>query len=91
MAYAQLAGLDPVAGLWAALLPLVAYAALTTPWVVWMGPESTTAITAAAAIGPLAGGEAAGMRNGHLRGALSPQTTQRQMDVLAAYVSAGVL
>ena len=34
-------------------------------------------------------GEAAGMRNEDLRGALSPQTTQRQMDVLAAYVSAG--
>lgn len=29
------------------------------------------------------------MRNEDLRGALSPQTTQRQMDVLAAYVSAG--
>jgi predicted ArsR family transcriptional regulator len=29
------------------------------------------------------------MRNGYLRGALSPQATQRQMDVLAAYVAAG--
>ena len=29
------------------------------------------------------------MRDGHLRGALSPQATQRQMDVLAAYVEAG--
>ncbi len=29
------------------------------------------------------------MREGHLRGALSPQATQRQMDVLAAYVAAG--
>jgi len=29
------------------------------------------------------------MRAGHLRGALSPQATQRQMDVLAAYVAAG--
>ena len=28
------------------------------------------------------------MRDGHLRGALSPQATQRQMDVLAAYVAA---
>lgn len=34
-------------------------------------------------------GEAAGMRDGYLRGALSPQPTQRQMDVLAAFVSAG--
>ncbi|MEO6350956.1 MAG: hypothetical protein ABIP53_09930 [Candidatus Limnocylindrales bacterium] len=29
------------------------------------------------------------MRDGHLRGALSPKATQRQMDVLAAYVAAG--
>jgi len=29
------------------------------------------------------------MRDGSLRGALSPQATQRQMDVLAAYVAAG--
>lgn len=29
------------------------------------------------------------MRDGYLRGALSPQPTQRQMDVLAAFVSAG--
>ena len=29
------------------------------------------------------------MRDGHLRGSLSPQATQRQMDVLAAYVAAG--
>jgi len=35
------------------------------------------------------GGKAAGMREGYLRGAVSPQATQRQMDVLAAYVAAG--
>jgi len=29
------------------------------------------------------------MREGYLRGALSPQATQRQMDVLAAYVAVG--
>ena len=29
------------------------------------------------------------MRDGYLRGALSPQPTRRQMDVLAAYVAAG--
>ena len=29
------------------------------------------------------------MRAGYLRGALSPQATPRQMDVLAAYVGAG--
>ena len=29
------------------------------------------------------------MRDGYLRGALSPRPTQRQMDVLAAFVAAG--
>lgn len=29
------------------------------------------------------------MRDGYLRGALAPQATRRQMDVLAAYVAAG--
>jgi predicted ArsR family transcriptional regulator len=29
------------------------------------------------------------MRDGYLRGALSPQATQRQLDVLAAFVVAG--
>jgi predicted ArsR family transcriptional regulator len=29
------------------------------------------------------------MRGGYLRGALSPRATQRQMDVLAAFVEAG--
>ena len=29
------------------------------------------------------------MKGGYLRGALSPQATRRQMDVLAAYVAAG--
>ena len=35
------------------------------------------------------GGEAVGMKEGYLRGTLSPQATQRQTDVLAAYVAAG--
>lgn len=34
-------------------------------------------------------GEAPGMRDGYLRGVLSPQATRRQMDVLAAYVATG--
>ena len=34
-------------------------------------------------------GRATGIRDGHLRGALSRPATQRQMDVLAAFVAAG--
>ena len=34
-------------------------------------------------------GEAAGMRDGYLRGSLPPLPTRRQVDVLAAFVVAG--
>ena len=35
------------------------------------------------------GGEAAGVRDGYLRGSLARPATKRQMDVLAAFVAAG--
>ena len=56
MAYAQVAGVPPVAGLWAALPALVVYAALGSSRSLSMGPESTTALMTAVAIGPLAAG-----------------------------------
>src|SRR6516164_7425389 len=59
MAYAQVAGVPPVAGLWAALPALVIYAALGSSRSLSMGPESTTALMTAVAIGPLAGGSPA--------------------------------
>ena len=57
MAYAQLAGLDPVVGLWSAILPAVVYALVGTSRRVSTGPESTTAIMVAAAVAPLAAGD----------------------------------
>ncbi len=59
MAYAQLAGLTPVVGLWSAILPGIAYALLGTSRHVSIGPESTTAIMVAAAVAPLAAGDPA--------------------------------
>ncbi|HSO03802.1 MAG TPA: sulfate permease, partial [Candidatus Limnocylindrales bacterium] len=59
MAYATLAGLDPVVGLWASLLPLTIYALVGTSRLLSVGPESTTAIMTAAALAPLAAGDAA--------------------------------
>lgn len=56
LAYATVAGLPPVVGLWAALPALVAYAALGSSASLSMGPEATTALMTAIAIGPLAGG-----------------------------------
>src|SRR5690242_12428456 len=57
MAYAAVAGVPPVAGLWAALPALVIYAVLGSSRSLSMGPEATTALMTAIAIGPLAAGE----------------------------------
>ena len=59
MAYAGLAGLPPVTGLWAALPPLACYAVLGSSRLVSLGPESTTALMTAVAVGPLAAGDPA--------------------------------
>ena len=59
MAYAGVAGLPPVAGLWAALPSLACYALLGSSRLLSMGPESTTALMTAVAIGPLAAGHPA--------------------------------
>ena len=57
MAYAQLAGLDPVVGLWSAILPAIVYALVGTSRQVSMGTESTTAVMVAVAVAPLAAGD----------------------------------
>ncbi|HET9170737.1 MAG TPA: sulfate permease [Actinospica sp.] len=58
MAYATVAGLPPVAGLWAILPSLLVYAVLGSSRLLSVGPESTTALMTAAVVGPLAGGDA---------------------------------
>jgi SulP family sulfate permease len=57
MAYTALVGVPPVVGLWTALAGLVAYAALGSSRVLSIGPESTIALMAGAAIAPLAAGD----------------------------------
>ncbi|MBS1696315.1 MAG: sulfate permease [Actinobacteria bacterium] len=57
MAYATVAGLPPVAGLWAALVPLAVYAVLGSSRQLSVGPESTTALMTATALAPLAAGD----------------------------------
>ena len=54
MAYAEVAGLPAVVGLWASIGALVAYALLGSSSQLSVGPESTTALMTAAAIGGLA-------------------------------------
>ena len=57
MAYATVAGLPPVVGLWAALVPLAVYAVLGSSRQLSVGPESTTALMTATALAPLASGD----------------------------------
>ena len=59
MAYAEVAGLAPITGLWAILPPLLLYALLGSSPQLSVGPESTTAVMTAAAIGPMAAGDPA--------------------------------
>lgn len=57
MAYATVAGVSPVAGLWAAVGPLAVYTLLATSRQLSVGPESTTALLTAVALAPLAMGD----------------------------------
>jgi sulfate permease, SulP family len=57
MAYAEVAGLPAVVGLWAVVGPLLVYAVLGSSRQLSVGPESTTALMTAAAIGALGAGD----------------------------------
>jgi len=57
MAYAEIAGLPAATGLWAAIGPLAVYAVLGSSRLLSVGPESTTALMTAVALGPLASGD----------------------------------
>lgn len=53
MAYAEVAGLPPVVGLWTAIAPLLVYALLGSSRQLSVGPESTTALMTALALSPV--------------------------------------
>jgi sulfate permease, SulP family len=57
LAYATIAGLPPVAGLWAIVPALAVYVVLGSSRQLSVGPESTTALMTAAVVGPLAAGD----------------------------------
>lgn len=59
LGYAQIAGVAPVAGLYALTLPLLAFALLTSSRVLAVGPTATAALLVPAAVAPLADGDAA--------------------------------
>ena len=57
MAYAEVAGLPAITGLWAVVAPLAVYAILGSSRQLSVGPESTTALMTAAAVGALVAGD----------------------------------
>jgi sulfate permease, SulP family len=59
MAYAALAGLPPVTGLYASVVPLVVYALFGTSGSLAVGPVAITALMTSAALAPLAAGDPA--------------------------------
>ena len=59
LAMGELAGLSPVAGLYATMLPLVAFALFTSSRHVMVGPDGTLAVLTATTVAPLAAGNAA--------------------------------
>lgn len=52
IAYAGVADLPPVAGLWAAIPAMILYALSGSSRLLSVGPESTTALMTAVAVGP---------------------------------------
>lgn len=58
VAYAELAGFDPVVGLYSSILPLAAYALFGTSRQLIVNPDAATCAMIAAAITPLAAGDA---------------------------------
>lgn len=57
MAYATVAGLPPITGLWATVGPLAVYVLVGSSRQLSVGPESSTALMTAVALAPLAAGD----------------------------------
>lgn len=57
MAYATVAGLPPITGLWAAIGPLAVYLFVGSSRQLSVGPESSTALMTAVVLAPLAAGD----------------------------------
>jgi len=63
IAYAQLIGFEPIVGLYAAILPLVAYALFGTSRQLIVNPDAATCAIFAATVLPLAGGDSGALRS----------------------------
>lgn len=63
IAYAQLIGFEPIVGLYAAILPLVAYALFGTSRQLMVNPDAATCAIFAATVLPLAAGDSDALRS----------------------------
>ena len=96
LAYALLAGLPPVVGVMASLLPIVAYAALGSSSTLAVGPVAVLAMMTAQAIGPVAQAHGVSVHLAAMVLALEMATVfllaaLLRLDVFAALLSAPVL
>src|SRR5512145_1123203 len=95
LAYALLAGLPPQVGVYASLLPMVAYAALGSSSVNSVGPVAVVALLTAQAIAPVVAegtpGTAAALVLAAEAGLLLAAAALFRLDALAALLSTPVL
>lgn len=71
MAYAELAGAEPVVGLWAILPPMIIYTIFGSSSQLSVGPESTTAVMTAVTISPILAQGNTNINYGSLSGLLA--------------------
>ena len=96
VAYATLAGFSPVAGLYASILPLVAYALFGSSRQLVIGPDAATCTLVAASVAPLAAGDpgkyvALSLTLAFLAGVLCIGASFVKLGVLADFLSRPIL
>jgi high affinity sulfate transporter 1 len=96
VAYAELAGFNPVVGLYSSILPLVAYALFGSSRQLIIGPDAATCALVAAAVAPLAAGDSAqylslSMTLAFLAGLLSVGASFFRLGALADFLSRPIL
>ncbi|WP_334146026.1 SulP family inorganic anion transporter [Hyphomicrobium sp.] len=96
IAYAQLAGFRPETGLYATILPLVAYAIFGSSRQLIIGPDAATCAVVAAAVAPLAAGDPASYAAlsatlAALAGAMCIAASFLRLGVIADFLSKPIL
>ena len=91
IAYAQLAGFNPVVGLYSSILPLVAYAIFGTSRQLVVNPDAAVCAMIAAAVAPLARGDSFSTISAHGPNAALPHyrttpETNRRLDPGTVYL-----